>query len=167
MNPTTTTAALAILAITACGIDNGTVYNACDGVPYFGQVASEVPIDCKVFAANAETAAALLVQSGVVPFGSLHDFNRVNVLVIDAASVTQSDPNKIGSYDNLTEKIYLARDGRSLVHEMLHHWEWIHGVMNTDDHPDWCAKGFGQFYDCDDSLDARFHMASQPFMPPF
>lgn len=139
------------LALAACG--EGTEYE-CGPVPHLGAVRSEMPILCETFAWNADQAFLMAGYSGLVPSGADHDFERMTVVVQDVDEIRGHD-GKVGWYDGPSQTAYLTRDGKALMHEMFHHWEVLHFVLNTGDHPDWAQKGYV-------SMDDLFQQVAKP-----
>lgn len=153
-------APLLLIALSACG-GGRAEYPCSTAGNALGYVSAEEPIDCAAFNADAENALAMLANTGIAPADAQHVFERLSV-VVEKGPTIEGHSEDFGWYDGETETAYVTESGRALLHEMLHHWERMHWVLNTGDHPDWCAKGYGQWDDCPQSLDWLFNKSAQP-----
>lgn len=127
----------------------GTVYYQC-GSPHFNEVWSEGPIDCSAFSHNADLAMRMIGQSS-------HVFHRVHVMVEAGATSLHDHTDADGYYS--PNEIHLSTDGHALLHELLHHWEFAHWILNTGEHPQWDAKGYT-------ALDATYELQTVPLVRP-
>lgn len=155
------TPVLALLLIAACG--PAQVYYSCPDPAPFSQVLRESDtIACDVFQYDALQALQMLDAAGVVPTGADHDFGRMTVYIDATWDDLPGKPNQNGEYQSLDGSAHVTVQVRALLHEMLHHWDYIHGVLTTNEHPQWCAKGYGPHGTCPGSLDDRYQSVAQP-----
>jgi hypothetical protein len=150
-----------VTLLTGC---TGEVLYTCPGSAPLGALESERPIDCAAAVDNVQNAVGVLRNMGIIPTGSDHDLERMTIVVqpaggSDGRSVPGHDGYD-GWYVGVTETAYLTEAMKGTFHEMLHHWQWIHGVINTQDHPGWCEKGWGPWNTCPGSEDGTFRDAA-------
>jgi len=159
MKPALTRPALVLVVAAGCfGCGGQNVFFTCPS-SRFQMVSSDQPLDCQKFAHNEEAAFSLLAQRGIVPESSWHDYQRVSVLYQFSWLVHARPgcvacgvvPRDIDLYE--PNSITISSGGEALLHSMLHHWDYIHGRVDTMFHPSWCEKGYGQVDSCPGSAD--------------
>jgi hypothetical protein len=145
----------------------GQAYYTCP-TQVFGEMYSEYPVVCDRFAFDESMAFRVLADADLVPTGAQHDYNRISVHVQakQALSVSAESPapgtTVAGYFDPMSNTINLNNDGLSLLHEMIHVYEWQRWIIDTYNHPLWCEKKYGSPVrdlanpECPGSLEAIF-----------
>jgi hypothetical protein len=163
---------LVFLLISGCGgaygtqgWDQGEVFYVCDTPTHFAHVISDIPINCQIFEHNENLAFEMLANANLVPVGSEHDYSDFTIHVVSGDSFSFNlfsgicgNSVLLGQTNEITQTIMLGDVGEALIHEMIHHWEWIHGVLDTAIHPNWCQKDYGgkDSGDCPGSLSYNY-----------
>lgn len=114
-------------------------------VPCLGRVTSDYPIYPRVFARNLRIARELLDEYGIVPAGEFcSTFEGVTVHVRHDRNFEHFGEEVTGYYDPYpwAYHIEVNRPGLVLLHEMLHHWDFVHFGVGTISHLYWGENGY-------------------------
>lgn len=109
----------------------------------FGEVKSELEINCKRLAHNSEIAI-----TAVLPLETKKTFcsaikNQIRILDEEDWPCSGAPEKKCYGYYNVQTGIWVNRRGAAVVHEFFHLWEYANGI-NSREHPDWEGKGYYQ-----------------------
>lgn len=87
-------------------------------------------------------ARQMMNDRGLVPAEAQAPFAGTRVLVIDESFILHDGQMLSGRYEPGPMEITLAGAGRSLLHELLHDWQFARGISNSGAHPGWDTNGY-------------------------
>lgn len=130
------------LSLLGCGSKDIFIYQ-CD-IEGLGEYKLEYQIDCDMIQAEVDLAMDVLNIHNLVPKNKQDVFSYVEINVYKTQCLDPNDPQYCGgeyfvfphSYINLNYR------RRSLLHELLHHWDAVHLVINTGYHTGWDTNGY-------------------------
>jgi hypothetical protein len=133
------------LVASGCGgtFGQGNAYYTCSTDTHFSEIIYDGTLRCDTFKYNEDLAFKMLADVGLVPPGSEHDFSGLTVHVKSVPLYETVFGTADGNYDAMAQLINLGSHGLALIHEMIHHWQTIHGSIDTMFHTGWCENGYG------------------------
>src|SRR5258708_18949680 len=118
------------------------------------RVQLEFAVDCLRVEQLYGLARRIMDEKGLVPAES-RAFAGTRVLVIDESSILHDGGVWGGWYEARPDEVALTRSGWALLHELLHDWQFKHGISNSGAHPGWVENGYWEAV-------ARFQAAAAP-----
>jgi hypothetical protein len=119
-------------------------------VAQLGPVRAELDLECARVLDAYSLAREMLAERALVP-ADARSFDQTSVRIFDLYYFNDAGRTFGGCYDQGANEILLPRRGIALLHELLHDWQFAHGIESST-HPHWTELGYWQ---ADYSFQAR------------
>lgn len=119
--------------------------------PCLGRVTSQFLVSKRDVVANIRLAREIFDDAGIIPRGDFCIAFTGMPVEIQKYETVDNDQWRGGMYSANTGRIYLAHNGLTLAHELLHAWDWGHAAIGGFLHERWEANGY---YRADDRYKA-------------
>jgi hypothetical protein len=108
-----------------------------------GSFSLDFEVSCNMLQEEADLAFEILDERLLVPYRDQHVFDGVQVRVHASDCVYSGGECKSGIYSWwMAPHVELKFHRRSILHELLHHWDSIHFAFGTSWHQHWDTNGY-------------------------